>query len=178
MLKIKKGLVYWITGLSGAGKTTIGKLVYESLLIKKNNIVFLDGDMLREVFANDLGYTQKDRHKCAMRYSRLCKLLSEQGLDVVCCTISMFHDVRLWNKTNLENYYEVYIKVPIDILRKRDQKGLYSKIENGSTEDVVGMDLKLEFPVEADLILENTGEFTPKVLADKILNSSADKFGE
>lgn len=63
--------VYWITGLSGAGKTTIGKLFYEELKTEHPNTVFLDGDMLRKVFGDDLGYTREERIKCAMRYSRL-----------------------------------------------------------------------------------------------------------
>ena len=68
------GTVYWITGLSGAGKTTVGKLFFEMLARKKKNVLFLDGDMLREVFGNDLGYGREDRLRCAMRYSRLCRL--------------------------------------------------------------------------------------------------------
>ena len=94
------GTVYWITGLSGAGKTTIGSIFYEEL--KKNyiNTVFLDGDTLRKVFGEDLGYTEKDRKKCAMRYARLCALLASQGIYVVCCTIFMYDSIREWNREN------------------------------------------------------------------------------
>ena len=63
------GQVYWITGLSGAGKTTIGKIFYEKLRRKYANTVFLDGDMLREVFGNDLGYSDADRRNCAINVS-------------------------------------------------------------------------------------------------------------
>ena len=70
--------VYWITGLSGAGKTSVGKLLYETMKQKYPNTVFLDGDVLREVFGNDLGYTREERIKCAMRYTRLCKMQLEQ----------------------------------------------------------------------------------------------------
>ena len=106
--------VYWITGLSGAGKTTIGKLFYEKLKTEHPNTVFLDGDMLRKVFGDDLGYTREERIKCAMRYSRLCAMLQEQGMHVVCCTISMFDCVRDWNRENINNYREIYIKVSMD----------------------------------------------------------------
>ena len=98
--------VYWITGLSGAGKTTIGKKLYERLKEKNCNIVFLDGDILREVFGGDLGYSREERVKCAMRYARLCKMLVEQGLDVICCTISMFDSVREWNRKNIKGYID------------------------------------------------------------------------
>ena len=101
------GIVYWLTGLSGAGKTTIGEHFFQMLRKQKENVIFLDGDVLREVFGNDLGYSKQDRFQCAMRYSRLCKLLSEQGQDVVLCTISMFRKVRDWNRQNINKYKEI-----------------------------------------------------------------------
>ena len=124
------GYVYWITGLSGAGKTSIGKSLYQKLKQKSPNTVFLDGDVLREVFGNDLGYTREERIKCAMRYARLCKMLQEQGLNVICCTISMFDCIRAWNRENIENYREIYVRVSMEVLKQRNQKGLY----NTSTE--------------------------------------------
>ena len=105
--------VYWITGLSGAGKTTVGRLFYNKLKEQYSNTVFLDGDTMRKVFGNDLGYSAEDRRKCAMRYSRLCAMLQEQGMNVVCCTISMFDSVREWNRENIQNYKEIYVKETI-----------------------------------------------------------------
>ncbi len=151
-------------GLSGAGKTTIGKILYKKLCEQKNNIVFLDGDTLREVFGNDLGYGKEDRFKCAMRYSRLCKLLSEQGQDVVICTISMFHEVRKWNKNNIEKYKEIYIDVSIRILQERNQKNLY---KNGN--NVVGLDLWVELPDNPDVIVVNDGKLSPEMITSGIL---------
>lgn len=162
------GTVYWITGLSGAGKTTVGRLLYEKLHKAKDNVVFFDGDQLRQVFGNDLGYTKEDRFQCAMRYSRICKLLADQGIDVVCCTISMFDQVRKWNRENIKSYQEIYIKVPMEILRKRNQKGLYSGAETGNVEDVVGINLELELPKEPDLEIENDGLQTPDEIVGKI----------
>ena len=110
------GTVYWITGLSGAGKTTIGQLFYEKLKRDFPNTVFLDGDILREVFGADLGYTEMERRKCAMRYARLCDMLQRQDLNVVCCTISMFEAVREWNRRHIDSYKEIYVKVSMDTL--------------------------------------------------------------
>lgn len=145
--------VYWITGLSGAGKTTIGKLFYEELKTEHPNTVFLDGDMLRKVFGDDLGYTREERIKCAMRYSRLCAMLQEQGMHVVCCTISMFDCVREWNRENINNYREIYIKVSMDTLRNRDQKGLYSGITEEKQKEVAGIHVEVEEPKFPDLVL-------------------------
>ena len=77
-------------------------------------------------------------------------MLSDQGMDVVCCTISMFNECRDWNRKNLKNYKEVYIKVPLEVLKKRNQKQLYKDKKN-----VVGLDLKFDEPTSPHILLEN-----------------------
>lgn len=155
--------VYWITGLSGAGKTTIGEQLYVKIKEKYPNTVFLDGDILREVFGNDLGYTREERIKCAMRYARLCRMLQEQDMNVVCCTISMFDSVRDWNREHISNYREIYVKVSMEELKKRNQKGLYD------SENVAGIQVKIEEPKNPDMILENEGNEKVSVLVDNVL---------
>ena len=155
--KVTQPKVYWLTGLSGAGKTTIGRLWYEILREQGETAVFLDGDELRQVFGDDLGYTEDERRKSAMRNARLCGLLARQGLIVVCCTISMFDDVRSWNRENIPGYFEVYVKATMETLRSRDQKGLYSQADR----NVAGIHFRVEEPKHPDLILENDGQKTP-----------------
>ena len=115
------GAVYWVTGLAGAGKTTIGKLLYESIKANKDNVILLDGDELRELYESD-DYSYDGRKKLATKYSKLCKMISEQGIDVICCTIAMFDECRKWNRDNILNYKEIYLKVSIEELIKRDIK--------------------------------------------------------
>ena len=158
-------MMFWLTGLSGAGKTTIGKLLYQKLKAQKDNVVFLDGDQLRQVFGDDLGYTPDQRLKSAMRNARLCKLLSDQGIDVVCCTISMFDRVRDWNRANIPGYVEVYVKASLETLRKRDQKGLYTQGDGA----VAGVNFSVEEPKHPDLVLENDGHLTPQEQVEKII---------
>lgn len=160
--------VYWITGLSGAGKSTIGKRWYEELRKTYTNVVFLDGDELRQVFGNDLGYTEEDRRKSAMRNARLCKMLGEQGIYVVCCTISMFDEVRQWNRENIKEYKEIYIKVSMEVLQKRDQKNLYTKAKIGQEQDLAGITFQVEEPKTPDLVLENNGDITPEEQVERI----------
>lgn len=163
------GTVYWITGLSGAGKTTIGKLLYEKIRAEHPNTVFLDGDTLRKVFGDDLGYSKEERRTCAMRYARLCAMLQKQEMNVICCTISMFDSVREWNRKNIQNYKEIYVKVSMETLRRRDQKGLYSGTTEEKANEVVGIHMEIEEPKCPDLILENDGEKSPEEQVEKIL---------
>ncbi len=162
--------VFWITGLSGAGKTTIGKLFFEKYKLDYSNTVFLDGDELRKAVADDLGYSEDQRRKCAMRYSRLCKLLSDQGINVVICTISMFQDVRDWNRNNITGYKEIYIRVPMEVLIKRDQKGLYSGTTSEKDKTVAGVNFKFEEPLNPDIVVDNDGTSSPESIADMLIN--------
>ncbi len=169
-----KGTVFWITGLSGAGKTTIGKLLYEKIRSAKENVVFLDGDILREVFGNDLGYSAEDRRVSAGRNARICKMLGDQGIDVVCCTISMFEEVRKWNRQNNTNYREIYLKVPVHILENRNQKGMYSNNKS----ELVGFGVDMEEPENPDMIFENDGSKTPEEIVQIMYRSYCDTQGE
>ena len=157
----KRNRVYWLTGLSGAGKTTIGRLWYEELKRSGEKVVLLDGDELRAVFGGGFGFTAEARLKLAMSYGRLCALLAEQGITVVCCTISMFRSVREWNRANIPGYFEVYIQASMETLRQRDQKGLYSQ----NVENVAGVGLQVELPDTPDLILDNNGQ---RVLEEQV----------
>ena len=172
---IQAGTVYWITGLSGAGKTSVGTLLYKKLKQEEETVIFLDGDILRDVFRDFGGYSADDRKKYAKSYGRLCKMLSDQGFNVVCCTISMFDDVRRWNRENIKSYKEIFLDVPLDVLIKRDQKGLYSQIKENQTANVVGMDLKLDLPKNPDIRIINDGTETPLQAVEKIWKSLVEK---
>ena len=170
-LSYELGRVYWITGLSGAGKTTIGKNVFEKLKAKKPNVVMLDGDIVRQAVEDDLGHSPEDRRKSAMRKGRLCKLLADQGIDVVCATISLFHECHRWNRENIRRYSEVYLKVPLDILIKRDSKGIYKKAKEENAANVWGIDIFVEEPIAPDILIDNSGNQSPESIADQILSA-------
>jgi glutamine kinase len=162
------GRVYWITGLSGAGKTTIGRELWNRLRAAGRSAIFLDGDAMREVIAEDLGHSLENRHRSAMRNARLCRMLACQGTDVVCPTISLFHDVQRWNRENIPGYREIYLQVPMDELQRRDIKGIYAAAKKGELRDVVGLDVAAEYPEAPDLILENHGSLDPDSAIEKI----------
>lgn len=158
-----KGTVYFFTGLAGAGKTTIGGLFYQRLKAAKPNVVLLDGDQIRPVFCEDTGYTHEDRLRRAWRIFRVCRMLAEQGIDVVCCSIAMYADVREWNRQNIVNYKEIYIKVSPETLQRRNQKGLYT----GQAE-VVGVSLPFDEPQTPDIVILNDGDEMPEAIVERL----------
>lgn len=158
-----KGTVYFFTGLSGAGKTTIGGLFHRRLKAAKPNVVLLDGDQIRPVFAEDIGYSDDDRVRGARRVFRVAKMLSDQGVDVVVCSICMYSAVRDWNRENIEHYREIYIKVKRETLLARNQKGLYT-----GGHEVVGVDLPFDEPKTPDVVVENDGTEPPEAIVERL----------
>jgi adenylylsulfate kinase-like enzyme len=150
-------MVVWIIGLSGAGKSTLANEVVSLVRQRHGAVVLLDGDMVREAFGNDLGYSMADRLKNAERICQMGKLLEGQGVQVVCAILSLFPSTREWNRSNLKSYREVFIDTPMTDLKARDSKGIYKRFEDGEVRDVAGLDIAFPRPDNADLVIENVG---------------------
>jgi len=104
-----------------------------------------------------------------MRNGKLCRMLAEQGSDVVCSTISLFHDVQRWNRENISRYYEIFVRVPLEELRRRDTKGIYLGANNEAA-NIVGLDIPAETPEAPDLILDNDASMQPEEAVRLILD--------
>ncbi|HED6807799.1 TPA: adenylyl-sulfate kinase [Campylobacter jejuni] len=151
-----KGCVIWISGLAGAGKTTISSGLYKKLKEKYNNSVLLDGDELRKIFKHT-GYTREKRLESAKKISSLCSFLAKNDIIVICATISLFEEIYLLNRNTIENYFEVFVDCPMEELILRDQKGLYSGALKGEIKDVVGVDIKYTKP-NAHYVIDNSSK--------------------
>lgn len=163
------GTVYWITGYSGAGKTTVAQRLVARLRDQGRTAVMLDGDVLRAVFGGLHGHGAGDRLALASAYGRLCDMLARQGIDVVCATISMFHTVRAWNRAHIADYVEVYLRVPAVEREARDAKGLYAAARRGEVGNLVGHDVPAEEPDAPDLVIDNVPPVTPDAAAEQVL---------
>ena len=155
---IKNGRVYWITGLSNSGKTTIGTALYYDLKKRNKNVIILDGDLMKEIASGSkfVGYEEEDRLIRAKRYSLMAKLLADQGFYVIVCAIAMFHEIREWNKKNIRGYIEIFLDVPEEILKQRDRKNLYKRIDN------------VEFPNDPDLKIVNDESESIRSIVNRI----------
>jgi adenylylsulfate kinase-like enzyme len=165
-------MVIWITGLPGAGKSTLANILLKQLRNQGEQALLLDGDPLRNALQMH-GYDPDSRKKLALTYARLGKMFSQQGSIAICATVSMFDSVRAWNAENISDYLEVYIKVSDEVLQARDQKGLYSTRPTGEAANLHGFDLatikKIETPKTPHLVINNDGLEAPDILVDKIL---------
>ena len=143
-------MILWIIGLSGSGKTKLSNELFKSKIIN-NNFINLDGDEFRKNISNDLGYSYKDRKKNAERISRFVKYLSKKKINIIVSVLSNYPEWLKWNRNNIKNYLQVYIKVNKEKLFVRNKKNLYlSKKKN-----VVGKDIKFNEPKFNDLVLDN-----------------------
>jgi len=148
-------MVIWLIGLSGAGKTTLANEIVLGANRMGKKTVLIDGDVIREIFGNDIGYSIEDRILNAERICQLGKFLDEQGVHVVCAILSLFPKTREWNRKNIKNYYEVFIDTPIEDLVDRDSKGIYGKFNRGEISEVAGMDIDFKVPNNSDLVIKN-----------------------
>jgi cytidine diphosphoramidate kinase len=145
--------IFWFTGLSGAGKTTLCRELVAHLRKQGRQVVMLDGDDLREVMGATTAHSRNERLKLAMRYAHLCHMIAVQGFDVAIATISMFREVHEWNRNNLPGYIEIFLDVPMKELERRDPKNIYARASKGDLENVAGVDFEVDKPRAPDVLL-------------------------
>jgi adenylylsulfate kinase-like enzyme len=161
--------VIWITGLSAAGKTTLGHLVANALRQRGLPTVLMDGDDLREALGATTNHSSSARLELAHKYSRLARLVALQGVNVIVSTVALIREIHIWNRQNLPGYFEVYLKVPMEELRRRDPKGIYRRYDQGIIHDVAGLDMKIDEPQSPDLVIEYTPGLDPMMELQQVM---------
>ncbi len=161
-------MVIWITGLSGAGKTTLCDALRDLLKPSLPELVLLDGDVIRAMFGADLSYREEHRVVQIRRLQGLAKVLSDQGLVVLVGALYAHPDLLRWNQEHFSAYFEVYLKASLDLVRQRDPKGLYAAADAGRMSDVVGVDIPWHEPEHPDMVIEVAEGQPPHRLAERV----------
>jgi bifunctional enzyme CysN/CysC len=156
--KSQKGRVIWLTGLSGAGKSTIANLVEKRLHALGRHTYLLDGDNVRHGLNRDLGFTEEDRVENIRRVAEVSKLMVDAGLIVLTAFISPFRSERRMAREILADgeFIEVYVQTPLAVAESRDVKGLYKKARAGELKNFTGVDSPYEEPENPELTVDTT----------------------
>ena len=146
----KKGILFWITGLSGSGKTTISKKIHSQIIKSYGPTVLFSGDDIRTIF-NLKNYSYNGRFETVMKYCKLAKFINSQNINVIFAVIGMMDDIRDWNRKNIKNYVEIYIKSNLKNIINQNKKKIYQQ----NKRNLVGLDIKSEYPKKPDITIEN-----------------------
>jgi adenylylsulfate kinase len=151
----QKGTCFWLTGLSGSGKTTIAKLTAEKLHSDGILTQVLDGDNIRLGVNKNLTFSEEDRTENIRRIAEITKLFIENGVVTICCFISPTKKMRSLAKKIIgsKDFNEIFVNTSLEDCKKRDTKGLYKKAALGEIKNFTGISAPFEEPISAELII-------------------------
>lgn len=161
-------MVIWVTGLSGAGKTTLCEALSARAKALIPELVLLDGDAIRMLHGRDLGHDERDRRRQVERLKALAGLLDRQGLVVVVCAVLYRPDQFADMRSYFSHYFEVLIDAPLALVERRDPKGLYAAARRGEAHNIVGIDIAWTPPTSPDIVL-NSGAESPDRMVDALV---------
>ncbi len=171
----QKPIVIWLTGFSGAGKTTIAQALEQLLYQHNYKSVVLDGDNIRGGLNNNLSFSEQDRTENIRRIAEVAKLFCDNGLIVISSFITPLNSMRKMARSIIgeDKFVEVFVNCPIEVCEQRDVKGLYKKARTGEIKNFTGMDAGFEIPDQAELVIDSNGtssEQSVKKLYDYIVS--------
>jgi adenylylsulfate kinase len=169
MNPVQKGVTVWLTGLSGAGKTTISSHISQDLRALGYKIEVLDGDVIRLHLSGDLGFSKQDRDTNIRRIGFVAHLLTRNDVIVIVAAIAPYRELREEVRQRIGDFVEVFVDSPLAVCEERDLKGLYKKARAGLLKGFTGIDDPYEAPLNAEVVChtdrESVGESSMKVLA-------------
>lgn len=164
----QKGFTLWFTGLSGAGKTTLARLLETELVGRGHKVEVLDGDVVRTNLSKGLGFSKEDRDTNIRRIGFVCHLLTRNDVVAIAAAISPYREIRDEIREQIGSFVEVYCECPIEVLAERDVKGLYKKALAGEIKNFTGVDDPYEAPVSPEVIV-HTGNESPEESVARIV---------
>ena len=169
-IKQQQSCVVWLTGISGAGKSTIANILEKKLHETGKHTTLLDGDNLRLGLSKDLGFSTQDRIENIRRAAEVSKLMKDSGLIVLVALISPFKAERDMAKQIIgDRFFEIFIDTELKVAEARDPKDLYRKARTGCIHNFTGINSPYEIPLNPDLILK-TKDYSAALLADQVIN--------
>ena len=162
-----KGILFWITGLSGTGKTTLGKKIHKDISKIYGPTILVSGDDIRKIFTLK-GYNYNERLVILKKYSLLAKYITEQKINIILTVVGMIEEQRKWNRTNIENYIEIYIQSTVKDIIKLNKKKIYHQENSGK---IVGIEIKPEYPKKPDIKIINSFKSTTNQMAKILINN-------
>jgi adenylylsulfate kinase len=159
------GFTIWLTGLSGAGKSTIAQLLEQRLKERDTSVEILDGDVVRTHLSKGLGFSREDRDTNIKRIAFVCSLLTRNGVICISAAISPYREAREWARKEIGNFVEVYVKCPIQVCRQRDVKNLYKLVDEGKLKNFTGVDDPYEEPPHPEVVVETDKETAEESVA-------------
>ncbi|MEW6127406.1 MAG: adenylyl-sulfate kinase [Acidobacteriota bacterium] len=174
----QKGFTIWFTGLSGAGKTTLARLLEPELQNRGYKVEVLDGDIVRTNLSKGLGFSKEDRDTNIRRIGFVCNLLARNDVIAIAAAISPYKEVRDEVRDDLQRFVEIYVECPIPVLAERDVKGLYKKALAGEIKNFTGIDDPYEPPVSPEVIVRSDTEAPEESLANILAKLEALNFIE
>ena len=166
------GTAIWLTGLSGAGKTTLGCALEERLRREGRRVELLDGDTVRKHLCRGLGFSREDRDENIRRIAFVASLLARHGVIPIVAAISPYRAAREEARALVQNFIEVYVNAPLEVCEMRDPKGLYRKARAGLIPGFTGIDDPYEPPaapeVECRTDIESVGESVEKIVRELV----------
>ena len=163
-----KGFTLWFTGLSGAGKTTLARLVETELKNRSLRVEVLDGDVVRTNLSKGLGFSKEDRDTNIRRIGFVCGLLTRNQVIAIAAAISPYREIRNEVRDQVGAFVEVYVRCPLEVLIERDVKGLYKRALAGEVQHFTGVDDPYEEPLAAEIVIETDSE-SPEQSAARII---------
>jgi adenylylsulfate kinase len=155
----EKGFTLWFTGLSGAGKTTISRVLEGHLRERGSKLEILDGDVVRENLSKGLGFSKEDRDTNIRRIAFVADLLSRNGVPVITAAISPYAEIRNEARQLMgDRFVEVYVEASVDTCAERDVKGLYAKAFSGEIKEFTGVSDPYEVPENPEFVCHTESE--------------------